>query len=69
MAEPERDIIPVKISKTGTEISVDLNPDDLIDLRGDDSIETVNITLAGTRIAQLQRFEGLPPGVNPADFN
>ena len=67
MAEEKQ--IPVTVSQDDGEVTVELNPDDLIALRPDDSINTVYITLAGEKIAQLQRFPGFPPGTDTSPLN
>ena len=69
MAEPEQVQMTVTVSQDADGVTVELNPDDLINLRPDDTIDKVTVTMAGERIAELQRFHGLPPGINPADLN
>jgi len=66
MPEPERDILPVTVNRQPDEVTVDLNPDDLIDLKGGDDVTRVSLTMAGERIAIMQKFLGghtLPRGL------
>lgn len=61
--------IPVDVSVEDGRVVVELNPEDLIELRPDEEINTVSITLAGEEIARLQRFPGFPPGTNTSQLN
>jgi len=61
--------LPVTVTEDNEIVTVELNPEDLINLRDGEEIDTVSITLAGKEVARIQRFEGLPPGVNPASLN
>jgi hypothetical protein len=56
MAEPERDLVPVTIARGRDEITVDVNPDDLIDLKAGDSIGTVNVTIGGEPVMTFRRI-------------
>lgn len=58
----------VTVTHENDRVTVELNPDDLIDLRGDHDVSTIDLTLAGERIAQLQRFNG-PIGDIDAGMN
>src|SRR5690348_15856372 len=66
MTEPERDILPVTVKRQPDEVTIDLNPDDLIEVNGGDQVTRVSLTMAGERIAIMQKFLGghtLPRGL------
>ena len=69
MAEPEKVQMYVTVTVDGDQVNVDLDPEDVIAMRADDTIDKVGITLAGEPIALLQRFAGPMPGNGNAGLN
>jgi hypothetical protein len=54
------------VTRLPDEVTIDLNPDDLIDMKGGDEVSRVSLTMAGERIAIMQKFLGgytLPRGL------
>jgi len=66
---PDKMQITVTVSQDENQVTVELDPEDLINLREGDEINKVSITLAGEQIALLQRFRGMPPGGGNASLN
>jgi hypothetical protein len=62
---PDKMQITVTVSQDKNRVTVELDPEDLINLKVGDEINQVNITLAGEQIALLQRFRGTMPGTGP----
>lgn len=64
---PEKTTLPVTIIRGTGEISVDLNPEDILDLKqGDESITRVKLMMSGANVAILQKFLGgvtMPQGL------
>lgn len=65
---PDKVQITVTVSEDHGEMTVDLNPQEIIDLRSSDRVETIHIAFAGERVLEMDRIAttALPP--NP-DLN
>lgn len=63
----EQSNLPVTVTRNGSQLNVEVNPDDIIDLKGgDESITRLNFMMGGENIAILQEFLGghtLPQGI------
>lgn len=63
----EQNTLPVTVTRNGSQLNVEVNPDDIIDLKGgDESITRLNFKMGGENIAILQKFLGghtLPQGI------
>lgn len=55
---PENKTLPVTVTRGQTEITVEMNPDDILDLKQGDEITRVNLTLSGENVAILQKLLG-----------
>lgn len=66
---PDKMQLTVTVSQDDNEVTVELDPEDLINLKYGDEIDKVTITLAGEKIALLQRFRGTIPGGDIAGLN
>ncbi len=62
---PDKMQLTVTVSHDGEQVTIDLDPEELINLRDGDDISKVSITLAGEQIALIQRFRGTMPGPGP----
>lgn len=63
----EKTTLPVTVTRNGSQLNVEVSPDDIIDLkRGDEDITRLNFRMGGENIAILQKFLGghtLPSGI------
>jgi len=66
---PDKMQLTVTVTQDKNQVTVELDPEDLINLRDGDEISKVSITLAGEQIALLQRFREMPPGGGNASLN
>ena len=66
---PDKMQITVTVSQDENRVTVELDPEDLINLREGDEIDQVSITLAGEQVALLQRFRERFPGTQPDGGN
>ncbi len=57
--------LTVTVSQDENQVTVELDPEELVGLKEGDEINQVSITLAGEQIALLQRFRGTAPGPGP----
>lgn len=63
----QKTTLPVTVTRNGSQLNVEVSPDDIIDLKGgDESITRLNFRMGGENIAILQKFLGghtLPQGI------
>lgn len=69
MAESGKIQMSVTVTVEEGQVNVELDPEDVIALRGDNDVNRVGITLAGEPIALLQRFAGPIPGIEGSGDN
>lgn len=52
-------MMPVAVTKAGSELTVEMSPDDIIDLKGEDEgVTRINLSMGGATVAIVQKFGG-----------